>query len=137
MSAFENFWLSTIIFPLLVILLKKEITNLYKSWSVFQTRPFDEDRDPSSPDSCQVYNDATGEWNDILIARYSFSFDKNKRGVFVFHPIDGQLGADKEWAAERIPLLIWADMRKRQMPKPLGSDLEKVLEKKFTPIENN
>ena len=109
-SAFENSWLGTAILPLFVILLKKEFINLYKSWSVFQTRPFDEDRDPNSPDSCQVYDNATGQWNDILIARYSFSFDKNKRGVFVFHPIDGELGIGKEWSAERIPLLIWADM---------------------------
>ncbi|AFY38084.1 hypothetical protein Lepto7376_1751 [[Leptolyngbya] sp. PCC 7376] len=137
MSAFENFWIGTVIVPLFVILLKKEIVNLYKSWSVFQTRPFDEDRDPSTPDSCQIYNTATGEWNDIFIARYSFSLDKNNRGVFVFHPVDGKLGADKDWAAERIPLLVWADMRKRQMPKPLDSDLEKILESKFSQSTNS
>ena len=131
MSILENFWIGTIIVPLFVILLKKEIIKLYKSWSVFQTRPFDEDRDPNSPDSCQVYDSATGQWNDILIARYSFSLDKNQRGVFVFHPVDGQLGADKDWAAERIPLLVWADMRKRQRPKPLDSELAKVLKDKF------
>ncbi|MGB2925846.1 MAG: hypothetical protein WBB82_11150 [Limnothrix sp.] len=102
---FEEFWLSTLLLPLLIVLLKSEIANLYKSWGVFKTRSFDEDRDPNTPDSCQVYDVASGEWRDILIVRYAFSLNKNKRGVFVLHPADGKLELNQKWAAERIPLL--------------------------------
>lgn len=128
---FENFWFATFLLPLLAVLLKSEIANLYKSWTVFHRRSFDQDRDPDTPDSCQVYDDATGQWNDVLIVRYGFALDKNKRGVFVLHPVDGKLGKDKQWAAERISLLVWADMRKRKLPTSLEADLEVIVSQKI------
>ena len=132
MFQLENFWVGTILIPLLIVLLKSEITNIYKSWTVFHARAFDKDRDPNTPDSCQILNGATGQWGEILIERYSFSWDKNKRGVFVLHPVDNKLGLNKEWAAERIPLLVWADMRKRELPKPLPLEMEEALAKKLS-----
>lgn len=128
---FENFWLGTLLLPLVAVLLKSEIANAYKSWTVFNSRSFDEDRDPDTPDSCQVYNSATGQWNDVLIVRYGFALNKNKRGVFVLHPVDGKLGSGKEWAAERISLLAWADMRKRKLPTSLDADLEVIVSQKI------
>jgi hypothetical protein len=41
--------------------------------------------------------------------------------------VDGKIGKNKEWAAERIALLDWADMRKRKLPKPLDVALEQSL----------
>lgn len=131
---FDNFWLATIILPLFAILLKSEIVDLYISWTVFKSRSFDEDRDPDTPDRCQIYDEATGQWHDVLISHYAFSLDKNKRGVFVFHPVDGKLGINKKWAAERIPLLAWAKLRTRKMPTPLDSQLEQILHEKFSDL---
>ena len=122
-----SFLVGTVTVPLIAALFKNEIANFYKALTVFSTRPFDEDRDPNTPDSCQLYNAASGEWQDILIERYAFSLNKNKRGVFVYHPIDGKLAPKKDWAAERIPLIQWADMRKRTIPQPLAAQLEEDL----------
>ncbi|WP_282956448.1 hypothetical protein [[Limnothrix rosea] IAM M-220] len=39
---------------------------------------------------------------------------------------------NKDWAAERIPLDAWSDMRKRQLPQPLSSEIEEALAQKLS-----
>lgn len=108
----NQFLLGTVLFPLLAALFKNEISNLYKSWTIYNARPFDADRDPNTPDRCQLHSAATGNWSNILIERYCFSLNQNEAGVYIRH-----LLPDGKTSAERIPLLAWAGMRKRKMPE--------------------
>ncbi|MGA1624310.1 MAG: hypothetical protein ACO4AJ_01535, partial [Prochlorothrix sp.] len=55
----NQFLLGTVLFPLLAALFKNEISNLYKSWTIYNARPFDADRDPNTPDRCQLHSAAT------------------------------------------------------------------------------
>ena len=105
----------TLLLPLLIALFKSEIAALYQSWAIYNSRPFDRDRNPDTPDRCQLYNSATGEWEDILIEKYQFSVDRDKRGVFIRHAVND--GETVLWARERIPFDVWATMRKRTVPK--------------------
>lgn len=104
----------TLLLSLVVALFKREIGSLYTSWAIYNSRPFDQDRDPSTPDRCQLYDASTGAWEDILIEKYQFSLNRDKRGVFICHSVPDKNGV---WARERIPFDIWADMRKRTMPE--------------------
>ncbi|NER80597.1 MAG: hypothetical protein F6K42_13685 [Leptolyngbya sp. SIO1D8] len=105
----------TLLFPLLIALFKQEIASVYQSWAVYNSRPFDKDRNPNTPDRCQLYNSATGSWETILIEKYQFSLDRDRRGVFICHAIGDQ--EVKQWARERIPFDVWAGMRKRSLPE--------------------
>lgn len=107
----DQFPLNTLILPLLAALFKREISNLYTTWTLYKNRQFDQDGDPNTPEFCQLYNSATGGWADIKIERYLFSFDQNKAGVYILH-----LLPDGKTAAERIPFLVWDGMRKRNLP---------------------
>lgn len=104
----------TLLLPLLIALFKREISNLYLSWAVYHSRPFDQDRDPGTPDRCQLYNSATGTWESILIEKYQFSLNQDKRGVFICHPVATEDAI--AWSRERLPFDVWAQMRKRSMP---------------------
>ena len=104
----------TLLLPLVVALFKREIGSLYQSWAIYNSRPFDQDRKPDTPDKCQLYNSATGKWEDILIERYQYSWKQDKRGVFIGHPV--AQGDTTQWARERIPFDVWASMRKRTVP---------------------
>ncbi|MEL7315667.1 MAG: hypothetical protein AAFN08_12005 [Cyanobacteria bacterium J06559_3] len=112
----------TLLLPLALALFKREIGSLYQSWAIYNSRPFDQDRKPDTPDRCQLYNSSTGKWEDILIEKYEFSWKQDQRGVFVCHPVaiaDGSI----QWAKERIPFDVWATMRKRTMPEPESKSL--------------
>ena len=106
----------TLLFPLIIALFKREIGNLYQSWAIYNSRPFDQDRKPDTPDRCQLYNAATGGWENILIERYQFSWKQDKRGVFICHTVAN--GDTIELARERISFDVWASMRKRTIPEP-------------------
>ncbi|MEY2978175.1 MAG: hypothetical protein ACO3NK_02150 [Prochlorotrichaceae cyanobacterium] len=108
----NNYLLGSIVLPLLAGLFKNEISNLYKAWTVYKSRPFDADRDPNTPDRCQLQSAATGEWSDITIEKYCFSLNSDVAGVYITHQLP-----DGKTASERIPLTVWAGMRKRSMPK--------------------
>ena len=106
--------LGTVLLSLIVALFKREIGSLYQSWAIYNSRPFDQDRKPDTPDKCQLYNSATGEWENILIEKYQYSWRRDKRGVFICHPVTH--GDTTQWARERIPFDVWASMRKRTLP---------------------
>ncbi|MEM0979920.1 MAG: hypothetical protein AAGH78_06560 [Cyanobacteria bacterium P01_H01_bin.58] len=106
--------IGTFLLPLLLALFKREIASLYQSWAIYHSRPFDQDRNPNTPDRCQLYNPSTGLWENILIEKYEFSLNQDKRGVFICHPVAED---EKTWARERIPFDVWASMRKRTMPE--------------------
>ncbi|MGF1521705.1 MAG: hypothetical protein ACFBSF_05225 [Leptolyngbyaceae cyanobacterium] len=108
----------TLLLPLVVALFKREIGSLYQSWAIYNSRPFDQDRKPDTPDRCQLYNSSTGEWEDILIEKYKFSWKQDQRGVFICHPVATKDDNTMQWAKERIPFDVWATMRKRTMPEP-------------------
>lgn len=105
----------TLLLPLAVALFKREIASLIRSWAIYNSRPFDQDRKPDTPDRCQLYNEATGIWENILIEKYQFAWRRDQSGVFIRHPIQGDDVA--QWSRERIPFDVWATMRKRTMPK--------------------
>jgi hypothetical protein len=107
--------ISTLLLSIVAAMFKRELTNLYQSWSIYNSRPFDQDRQPDTPDHCQLYNPSTGGWEDILIEKYQFSFKQDERGVFICHQVtDGQT---TRLSRERIPFDEWAKMRKRTMPQ--------------------
>lgn len=109
--------LGTVLLPILAALFKREIAALYKAWAIYNSRPFDRDRNPNTPDQCQLYNPATGDWEEVLIEKYSFSLNRDKRGVFICHAVTDGAGGPTRWARERIPFDVWADMRKRTLPE--------------------
>lgn len=101
-----NEWIiGAVLLPVIAAVFKKEIGGLWKAWSIYRARPFDEDRDPNTPSTCQVLNGATGKWGDIIIEQYVMSLKKSKRGVYLKYPTGER---------EKISLLDWADMRKRK-----------------------
>ncbi|WP_353258518.1 hypothetical protein [Prochlorothrix hollandica] len=106
------FLLGSILVPLLAGLFKSEIIGIYQTWALYNVRPFDEDRNPNTPDRCQLHSAATGQWSDITIEKYCFSLNKNKAGVYIRH-----LLPDNKTAAEQISFEAWAGMRKRKMPE--------------------
>ena len=108
----NSYLLGVILVPALTAIFKKEMGAFLTAWDVYRSRSFDADRDPNTPDRCQLQVGATGEWKDILIERYSMSLNKNKRGVYIRHLLD-----NGQTAQEKIPLLTWAEMRKRKMPE--------------------
>jgi len=97
--------------PILGAMFKNEVGNLMNAWYVYRFRRFD-NRDPDRPDECQLFNPATGQFEDILIDAYIFHWKRSKRGVFIRHI----LGNDT-YAAEKITLVDWPKFRKRHMPK--------------------
>ncbi|MEO0986283.1 MAG: hypothetical protein AAFY20_12120 [Cyanobacteria bacterium J06639_14] len=109
----------TLLLSLIVALFKREIGSLYQSWAIYNSRPFDQDRKPDTPDRCQLYNSATGDWEDILIEKYQFSWKRDQRGVFICHTVMN--GDTIKLAKERIPFDVWSAMRKRTMPEPEAS----------------
>ena len=92
---------------------KNEIGNLLKAWKVYSLRSFDQDGNPLTSDKAQLLNNATGQWGDIIIEKYVFSFNARTRGVYIRYPDGGR---------EKIALVDWANMRKR-VPPP-----EKIVE---------
>lgn len=108
----NKFVLGTVLLPLLAALFKNEISSLYRTWVLYKNRDFDADRDPNTPEFCQLHNPGTGSWSDIQIQRYCFSLNQNKSGVYIRH-----LLADGKTAEERIPFVVWDGMRKRKMPE--------------------
>lgn len=106
---------STLLLPIVVALFKREINSLYVAWAIYHSRPFDQDRNPLTPDRCQLYNEATGVWENVLIEKYQFSWKRDQRGVFICHSATD--GSTASWARERLPFDVWAAMRKRSMPE--------------------
>jgi len=96
-----------IVIPVVVGIFKTEIFNFFKAWSIYRARPFDKDRNPNTPDSCQVLCTATGKWISITILKYVMSFDKVKRGVYIRY---------YNQTEEKLSLIDWANMRKRTKP---------------------
>jgi len=96
-------------------LFKKEIATMWKAWKVYKSRPFDSDRDPDTPDRCEVLGgNAQGgtEWKEVEIVKYKMSRNADLRGVYINHLLDSG-----KKAAEKIPLVTWGDLRKRAIPK--------------------
>lgn len=101
-----NEWLiAAVVLPVVAGIFKTELRNLWKAWSVYRARPFDEDRDPNTPSTCELFNGAAGTWEPIEIEKYQMSLKKGNRGVFVKYP-NGE--------REKVSLVDWADMRKRK-----------------------
>mgnify|MGYP001796495744 CR=1 FL=1 len=107
--------LGTLLFSIVAAVFKQEIASLYRSWSIYNSRPFDQDRQPGTPDRCQLYNRATGGWEDILIEKYQFSLKPEQSGVFIRYTIKN--GGCTRWSQEHISFDDWAKMRKRTRPK--------------------
>lgn len=105
--------IGTLLLSLVAAVFKRELVSLYQSWSIYNSRPFDQDRQPDTPDHCQLYDQ--GKWEDILIEKYQFSLKQDERGVFICHKVTD--GGSVRWARERIPFDEWAKMRKRTIPK--------------------
>jgi len=105
MQGIDNFVIGAVVLPVLIGLFKTELGNLLKAWRIYRARPFDKDRDPLTADKCQVLCGATGDWKDITILKYQMSLSAGKRGVFIQHADGGK---------EKVSLLEWASMRKRE-----------------------
>jgi hypothetical protein len=106
----------------ILAMFKDETINGVKALRVFHARPFDKDRDPDTPDRCQLFNEATGEWDDIIILKYKFSFNPDIRGAYIAH-----LLGETYMAKEKIPLVKWVDMRKRHMPEEIKDKYKSIL----------
>lgn len=100
-------WVAVIL-PVLIGFFKAEIGRILTAYNVYRLRSFDVDGDPTTADAVQMLNGATGEWGDATIEKYVFSLSSKKRGVYILYPDGGR---------EKISLVIWAGMRKRQPPK--------------------
>ncbi|NJN20122.1 MAG: hypothetical protein HC812_01565 [Leptolyngbya sp. RL_3_1] len=108
--------LGTLLFSVVAAVFKGEIASLYRSWGIYNARPFDQDRQPDTPDRCQLHNPSTGGWEDILIEKYQFSLRPDQSGVFICHTVTND--GNTYQARERISFDDWAKMRKRTMPSP-------------------
>lgn len=102
-----------LIIPVFLTFFKNEIGNLLKAWNVYKLRAFDLDGNPGTPDKAQLLNGATGQWGDIMIEKYVFSFSAKTRGVYIRYPDGGR---------EKIMLVDWAKMRKRTPPPEKTAD---------------
>jgi hypothetical protein len=101
-----NEWMvGAVVLPVLAGIFKNELGGLWKAWSVYKARPFDNDRDPDTPSTCELFNASSGLWEPVEIERYRMSLKKGERGVFLRYP-DG--------TREKISLVEWAGMRKRK-----------------------
>jgi len=109
MDTLTNNWIiGVIILPVLVGLFKTEIGKIFTAYNVYRLRAFDADGNPSTADTVQLLNGATGEWGDAIIEKYVFSLSAKKRGVYLLYPDGGR---------EKVSLLDWATWRKRVPPK--------------------
>ena len=102
----DSFMVSAVALPVVAGIFKNEISNLFKALDAYTSRPFDTDRNPDTPEVCELLNGATGQWGKIEIERYKMSLSKSKRGVFIKYPGGQQ---------EKISLVAWAKMRKRSI----------------------
>jgi hypothetical protein len=103
----HNWFLTLIIFPILINFFKKEIVYLLTVYNIYRLRAFDIDGNPSTEDIVQILCIATGKWKDAIIEKYVFSFSAKTRGVYLRYPDEGR---------EKISFLVWATLRKRTPP---------------------
>lgn len=126
------------------------VAYLIEAFLYMRRRPWDENRDPDEPDKCQVFNDASGEWQDIYIYDYKFGLNRHKNGVYIAYPVYSKeeiIGYEMEKQADgsyevvpiktggkylgeatrRVPVREWKAMKKRHLPKNLGLNTDKGL----------
>jgi len=108
----KHFIFSLVLIPVSVAFFKKEIGDFITAFSIYRNRRFDEDRDPNTPDTCQLLNPAKGKWTTVIIEKYVFSLNKNKSGVYVLHPCK-----NNKHAREIFRFSDWDKIRKRELPK--------------------
>ena len=104
----QSWGMAAVIIPLIMAFFKKEIGGLITAYFLFRKREFDRDGKPETSEKVQLLNGATGQWGDITIVKYEFSFNATKRGVYVEY-LDG--------GKERISFIKWSNMRKRWPPE--------------------
>lgn len=98
----NNWILAMVILPVIVSAFKKELGNILAAWNVYRLRAYAEGS------SILLMNSAKGEWEVVHINCYVFSVRARKRGVYITH---------RDGGSEKITLLNWSTMRKRQYPK--------------------
>lgn len=107
MDAILNNWLMVaVVLPFVVGMFKAEIGRLITAYNVYRLRAFDLDGNPSTSDEVQILNEGKGEW-DYATIRYEFCLGAKKRGVYIRYRDGGK---------EKVSLVDWAGMRKRQPP---------------------
>lgn len=104
-------WHTAILIPAAAAFFKEELNSFLDDWRIYHSRPFDKDRNPNTPDYCQLFYEATGQWKMVAIERYTFGILPSARKVWIRHPIP-----DGRWAQEKISLSKWAQLRKRACP---------------------
>ena len=89
----------------------REIDYWVGAWMSYRRRPFDLDRDPKTPDWCQLYNPGSGTWDTVSLV-FRFTLWKGDNGVFVtyYDPSD--------WSPlrrERVPYSDWSSRVKARI----------------------
>ncbi|MCP4104468.1 MAG: hypothetical protein GY749_02870 [Desulfobacteraceae bacterium] len=107
-------------------IIRKYLENLLKRTMIFFNRTFDSDRDPESPDFCQIENSA-GTWCSMIIRFFELNpFSSVASGVHCW-----QIDHNSELVPVKYPLLKWAqlkfDGRLRGMGRQERQRIEKIL----------
>lgn len=123
MENMNMIWLIFVL-PCFAGIFKKEIGNLWTAWCIYKDRPFDEDRNPTTPDICLMCNPATGKWSTIVIHHYQFwKLKSSARGVTFSHVV-------KDGLQERhVGLIEWGGMAKSKLIKPMNPKTAQLLER--------
>lgn len=96
---------------------KNQIKYFFTALAFYLRRPYDRDRDPKSPDRCQIFNPGNGKYETVYI-RHHFSLRRHENGVYVHWPIKrAEDDSEYLYSTARVPFDQWADWRKRGPPK--------------------
>lgn len=115
---FQEFLVSSILFPVLLLIIKSLIGDEIVYWLHFFHcyfhRPFDLDGNPATPDWLMLYNPGNGEW-EISSIQYRFCFNKDYAGVLCsYYNTDYVITH-----TYRIPFRIWRDLPKASINKSI------------------
>ena len=64
----------TVILPIVIGIFKKEILDFYRDIKIYRNRLFTDMISPEIGHTCYLLNEATGNFQKILISKYKFGF---------------------------------------------------------------
>lgn len=104
----------TLVVPVVMGIFKSEIGALFRDYSVYRHRMFDEDGDPATGEPCHIL--IKGEWKKIMVAEYQFGLSPAKRRVITYQP--DPKGGFNDMIVVPYTYTQWANLIKGSVSKP-------------------